>query len=1183
VRDLLTIVAALVIVALTAALAVPPLIDWGAQRPYIEDILSRAAGTRVVTGGAIDVRLLPSPRLKVEQLRLGGDEPGSASLSAAYFRTEIALTPLLAGDVIFRDTRMGRAEIRIPTGAEGNWRVPRSLTADAVLRRRWIVENLAVQQLLVTTTDPATGRTDQAYAEGVTIQGQSLGGPWRMEGTSRNVPFQLATGELGSDGTMQLKLGAGGGALPRLEVDGRVELKPGTGDVLIPSLAGTMKLTASGPARDAAAVASSASPVPILANANLAAAGDTVALDGLTLEAGEGGSALRLSGTGHLSVGVPRLFLQLEGRRFNLDAFIAASAGEAGRRSPASWDGLPDSIPLEVALKLDSISVAGEEWSGLSARASLSSGRVALEQFQVTAPGPAQITAHGEFGFTFAQGGTGHVSLSSRASDRLGAALARFGAGDSLGPLLNGRPLHMSADVVVGEPLISLRNLHVGLGDATLSGALRYTMPERGDRGRLDAQLALQGIDLMQVAPSMGLFTAARGLDVGLILEARNVGYGVAQGTGRIAARVASDGQALRVERLEIADLAGANANVAGRIEPDGTGKIVGRITARRAAPLLELAGPAWIGSLAAFIPPTLRERDLDLALTAERAGSRGSDTGLLIALKGRAAGGPFQAETVLAGGRLSRLHAELSAERLQNWAEGPALPAMARPAQVKLDGVPLPSGRLGLSILGDLGGVRIATTRPLALANDSAIEDGAAELVADDVSPLLILLGETRLAAMPAAANVNLTFGSRDERSRIGLRGRIADTEVTADLSRAVEGELGGKLQLGRISLPWLSSALALNSPGGGGTWPTARFGPPQEGRLQGQLAIEAGQLDLGNGLTGRNAVFNLAVTPDSLAVRDLGFALAEGRVTGEFTLARQGGLASLSGKGAARGLSIAALTGTDAFKGQVTAELGFGGSGESLAGIVANLGGAGTVSLGPIQAARADPGAVLRTVSRALRNDDTLAPARIQAIASEELDHRPLMLSPLSDSATLIGGSLRAAPLRGEADGASWTGSLGLDLRNLTIDARGALQAKTAPPGWNGDPPYWLLGWTGPLSAPRRTLDVGPLINGLASVVLTRELDRIDTFEADQNERQRRNGPREMERDRRAAQEAARQAAIRARDTQERAREAQERAQAAERARAAEQPADAPSPSFAPSSVEQLPPVRASAPPGG
>jgi hypothetical protein len=42
------------------------------------------------------------------------------------------------------------------------------------------------------------------------------------------------------------------------------------------------------------------------------------------------------------------------------------------------------------------------------------------------------------------------------------------------------------------------------------------------------------------------------------------------------------------VETLDIADLAGASARVSGRIAPDGSGRIAGRVTAQRAAPLVD-------------------------------------------------------------------------------------------------------------------------------------------------------------------------------------------------------------------------------------------------------------------------------------------------------------------------------------------------------------------------------------------------------------------------------------------------------------------------------------------------------------------------------------------------------------------------------------------------------------------
>ena len=91
------------------------------------------------------------------------------------------------------------------------------------------------------------------------------------------------------------------------------------------------------------------------------------------------------------------------------------------------------------------------------------------------------------------------------------------------------------------------------------------------------------------------------------------------RGAGRISARIASDGPTLVVETLDIADLAGANARVNGRIARDGSGRIAGKMTAPRAAPLVDLLGTVWVGGVAQLVPPFLREGALDLDIVVER------------------------------------------------------------------------------------------------------------------------------------------------------------------------------------------------------------------------------------------------------------------------------------------------------------------------------------------------------------------------------------------------------------------------------------------------------------------------------------------------------------------------------------------------------------------------------------
>jgi len=87
-RDILTVIAGILIILLTAALVAPPLVPWEAYRETLERALTEAAGTQAKTEGRIKVRLLPWPRVSVDQLRLGTGRPDSPSLAATVVRAE---------------------------------------------------------------------------------------------------------------------------------------------------------------------------------------------------------------------------------------------------------------------------------------------------------------------------------------------------------------------------------------------------------------------------------------------------------------------------------------------------------------------------------------------------------------------------------------------------------------------------------------------------------------------------------------------------------------------------------------------------------------------------------------------------------------------------------------------------------------------------------------------------------------------------------------------------------------------------------------------------------------------------------------------------------------------------------------------------------------------------------------
>ena len=1145
-RDVLTILASLVIVVLAAVLAVPPLVDWPAHRAWVDRAITRAVGTDARTEGALEIRLLPSPRIRMDRLRLGSGQPDSARLDAMFVKAELALTNLLSGEVRFLDTRVGRAEIRLPTGSGGDWRVPPGLAGIVASRRAWAFEDASVLQFLVTTLDPRTGRTDQAYAENVRIQAGSFAGPWRLEGTTSSVPFQVSVGEFGEQMSAPVKVGAGGGAgRPRLDIDARLDLQADPDGSLRPRLAGTGRFATSLPGAPAAG----GKPVPASAQASLKTAGRTIELENLAVEIGEGLGAARLGGTGSFRVDEPRLALNLAGRRVDLAVL-------KGPNGAAAWGAIRNALaaaplPVDLAARLDTLSFGpDDEWAGVALSASLDPERLAVSDISASGPGRSTLRASGEVSLGERPIGSGRIVVAARDGERFGRMLEGLGLRGSLA-LVGDRPIEAAADVTASDLIVSLRNARLSVGDASLSGTLRYDAPEPGARARLEAQLAVQGIDVAAL-PEIGPAFAGLGqLDVAVTLDARNVAYGPTARGGRISGRVATDGTGLVVERLEVRDLAGAEADLSGRIAPDGTGRIEGRLRARQAAPLADLFGRAWLGGLARLLPDFARASPIDLAVVAERvapAGGSGSRSSLRTRLTGSVAGGPFEAQATTTGDKLSEVEASASTDNGGLWLLGRDEPAARKPGRVRLAGRRDASGRLALDLDGDLAGFRIRTVRPVLLGgDDDRLEGAELDTEAADASALLKRFGIQAAGPVPVKLRVSV---SRTAALKVSLTGEAAGTEIGADLLVAEPGAIEGSARIGRISVPALASALALNVPATtrpGEVWSSARFGAREPLPFGGSLRIAAARLDLGSGFSAVNASFVLATRPDGFRLGELDAAFADGRLKADIAFDRQGGLASVVGEGSLDGVRLDALLGAPFRAGRIAARLRFGGSGESAAGITSNLGGVAEGIVSDVRVAAADPAAVGRVAATALRSDGPLSSLSWQPLLAEELGKRDLAADQVRIGGSMIAGALRLGPVAASAEAGSWQGTAIVDLRNGTMDARGTLQSAATPRLWVGPPPAVGLGWSGPVARPTRTIDPGPLVNGLAAVVLARELDRIETFELDAAERQRRNSRVEMERQRRIAAEEAE----RRRREEERVREAERQRQEMERQR--------------------------------
>jgi large subunit ribosomal protein L24 len=118
---LLSIAIALIL-TLVAALVGPLLIDWGNYRPLIEAEASRIVGAGVHVTGAIDGRLLPSPRLTLHDVTVG---QGAEALRAGELTIQFALTPLMRGDWQAEEMRLSQPQMTLGVDAAGHVLAPK--------------------------------------------------------------------------------------------------------------------------------------------------------------------------------------------------------------------------------------------------------------------------------------------------------------------------------------------------------------------------------------------------------------------------------------------------------------------------------------------------------------------------------------------------------------------------------------------------------------------------------------------------------------------------------------------------------------------------------------------------------------------------------------------------------------------------------------------------------------------------------------------------------------------------------------------------------------------------------------------------------------------------------------------------------------------------------------------------
>lgn len=224
------IVGGLLVLILTAALVIPPFVDWTGYRAQFEHEASRILGRPVHVNGAAHARILPFPSVTFTDVTVG-DQGDAPLMTIERFYMGAELMPFLRGQILIFDMKVDKPQIHM--AFDENGRLDWSLRPDSFFDPAQVsVEKLTVSNGSVDIRDMQTDRRHNIRDLNTIISAKSLKGPWLANGSfdvgNDSVQFDLTTGEVKEDGAIRLRIKTALGKIPAVfDTDGDVKITDG--------------------------------------------------------------------------------------------------------------------------------------------------------------------------------------------------------------------------------------------------------------------------------------------------------------------------------------------------------------------------------------------------------------------------------------------------------------------------------------------------------------------------------------------------------------------------------------------------------------------------------------------------------------------------------------------------------------------------------------------------------------------------------------------------------------------------------------------------------------------------------------------------------------------------------------------------------------------------------------------
>ena len=215
-NSFLLTIAGILILALSAAFAVPYFVDWGEYRYVFEAQASRLAGRTVGVGGDVRLRLLPTPILSFDGVQIANAKGGFEQpfAKAESLTVWLSVAPLLSGSLVARKIEIQSPEFNLSVDGEGrgNWH---DIGAGSTGALPFAPDQVALDKVDIVDATLNLRRSGDQRAwtvKGLSgeLSAASLEGPFKFAGTFRHGEFEerelrFSTTRGEEDGTVRLK------------------------------------------------------------------------------------------------------------------------------------------------------------------------------------------------------------------------------------------------------------------------------------------------------------------------------------------------------------------------------------------------------------------------------------------------------------------------------------------------------------------------------------------------------------------------------------------------------------------------------------------------------------------------------------------------------------------------------------------------------------------------------------------------------------------------------------------------------------------------------------------------------------------------------------------------------------------------------------------------------------------